>query len=173
MDNNNHFVKVIAAVVLLSLAGCSPKIIEHVTTEYKDSVRVDIRERIVHDTVVFSIPVEVEKIVTLSDSSHLENRFSKSDAYVRDGMLHHTLETIKQDVDIPVEVTVSDTTTAHTSTSIEQNTTTQIEYIEKKLSWFQKTEIVGFWVLLAALVVIILWRKVKWTRLFSAQKQNG
>ena len=47
MDNNNHFVKVIAAVVLLSLSGCSPKIIEKVRTQY-------ITETVHHRDTTFS-----------------------------------------------------------------------------------------------------------------------
>ncbi len=155
--------KIITALIfVLTLSACSPKILQSNThTEVqKDSVRLEIHERIVHDTVYFALAPEKEKIVTLDDSSHLENSVAASDAYVRDGKLHHTLETKKQDIPVPVSIPVADTT--KTSTSILQTdnneVTTTIKYIEKELSWWQRTQIYGFWCMLILSILLFAWK---------------
>ena len=49
----------VLVIVLLVLAvSCSPKIIERVET------KIEYRDRVVHDTATFEVPVEVEKIET-------------------------------------------------------------------------------------------------------------
>lgn len=67
------------------------------------------RDRVVHDTAIVEITKEVEKIVTRDTVSHLANRWAKSDAMVSDGFLHHSLESIPQIIQVPVEVHVTDT----------------------------------------------------------------
>lgn len=127
-------------LLLVLLQSCSvlrPKIIEKVVTvtETKDSII--IRDRIVHDTVKVEIPVITERIITPADSSHLENDFAVSDAYVKDGLLHHSLSSKPQTLDVPVDIHVSDTTTVHKKDSSVENTGTKIEYVEKQLTRWQ------------------------------------
>ena len=157
------FLCVIGMVILL-MSSCSPKIITQVRTEYRDSVRVEVHERLIHDTVSVEIPVEVEKIVTRDTVSRLENTYAKSEAVVSGGFLHHSLSSKPQVIYVPVEVPVTDTTTTHTSSAIEQKTETKVEYVEKKLSWIQKTSIYGFWcmVLFAALYFGWKYRRQIW-----------
>ena len=158
--------KYLAAIFVMAMAiSCAtPKVITKTETVYKDSVRVEVHERIVHDTVEVEIPLIVEKIITEDDSSHLENAFAKSDASIRNGKLHHSLETKPQTVAKPVAIPVADTTTTHTSTAIEKSEDTKIEYVEKELSWFRKTEIYGFWCLLLFVLLYFGFknRKVIW-----------
>lgn len=130
-------------------------------TEYKDSVRVEVHERLVHDTVSVEIPVIIEKNVTDADSSHLENKFAKSDAVIRDGKLYHSLETKPQTFDVPVNIPVADTTTTHTRSTLEEKEETKIKYIEKDLSWWQKTEIYGFRCVLLIASLYFLWKNRK------------
>ena len=104
------------AFVLLAILGqlfvsCSPRILP--PAEVKDSVRVEIRERIVHDTAYVEIPVIKEVNMTRDSSSHLENAYATSDAVVENGLLTHTLETRPQKIFVPVEVPVHDTTYVH------------------------------------------------------------
>lgn len=104
------------AFVLLAILGqlfvsCSPRILP--PAEVKDSVRVEIRERIVHDTAYVEIPVIKEVNMTRDSSSHLENAYATSDAVVKNGLLTHTLETRPQKIPVPVEVPVHDTTYVH------------------------------------------------------------
>jgi len=93
-------------LLFLALCACSPKVLPPVI-QIRDSIR--IRDRIVHDTVSFEVPVIIEKNVTRDTVSHLENAWAKSDATLQDGFLWHTLETKGQTVYIPVTTYVHDT----------------------------------------------------------------
>lgn len=118
MDRKRHrlesYIRVFALlafipVVLVGniIVGCSPRILP--PAEVKDSVRVEIRERVVHDTAIVEIPVIKEVNVTRDSLSHLENDYASSDAAIVDGMLHHTLASKPQRIYVPVEVPVHDT----------------------------------------------------------------
>lgn len=91
----------------MALASCSPKLYP---VEHTDSVRVVIRERVVHDSVFFEVPKVVEKNITRDTVSHLENEWAKSDASVSGGFLRHSLESIPRKVYVPYNVYVHDTT---------------------------------------------------------------
>lgn len=117
--------------------------------EYRDSIRTEIRERIVHDTATVEIPVEVEKIVTRDTASHLENRFAASDAVVSGGYLHHSLQTKPQVIKVPVFVPVHDTLRVEKEAEIR----TETQYVEKSLNWWQKFRLGAFWWLLGLALV--------------------
>lgn len=125
-------VVVVAEMFLPLLSSCSPKVYP---TERTDSVRVEIRERIVHDTATFVIEREVEKNVTKDTISHLENTYGKSDAVVSGGLLHHSLETIPQRVAVPVYIPVRDTTI------VERQAETIVQEVERELTAWQR-----FWI---------------------------
>lgn len=137
-------------MVGLLIAACSPKIV------YKTETVIEYRDRVIHDTTTFEIPVEVEKIVTKDTISHLENQFAKSDAKVSDGLLCHSLESIPQVIKVPYEVHVTDTLYKE-SQVIEKEVD-----VEKPLSWWQKFRMTAFWWLLGAVIAALLWifRKV-------------
>ena len=138
----------IAAVMLMALiSGCCPKIIERVET------KVEYRDRVVHDTTTFEVPVEVEKIVTRDTVSHLENTFAKSDALVSGGFLSHSLESIPQYIKVPFEVHVTDTT-KYQSKVVERVRTIKVE---RTLSWWQRLKIVVFPWLLLAVAALLAW----------------
>ena len=132
-------------MVGLLIAACSPKIV------YKIEKVIEYRDREIHDTTTFEIPVEVEKIVTKDTISHLENQFAKSDARVSDGLLYHSLESIPQVIKVPYEVHVTDTLYKE-SQVIEK----EVE-VEKPLSWLQKFRMDAFWWLLLGIVLLLLW----------------
>ena len=152
------FFLVIIGGILLAVSGCSPKVITQVRTEYRDSVRVEVHERLVRDTVSVEIPVEVEKVVTRDTVSHLENTYAKSDAMVSGGFLHHTLSSKPQVIYVPVEVPVTDTTTVHNSASVSEKEETTIKYVEKELTWWQKTQMYGFRCMLLFAILYFLWK---------------
>ena len=161
MASKTHKGLLALGVVLILLpilsAGCSPEIAERIVkvVETKDSLI--IRDRVVHDTVGVEIPVIIERNVTPDDSSHLENAFAVSDAYVKDGLLHHSLSTKPQTIDVPVDIHVADTTNIHEKATKTDSTRTVIQYVEKNLSWSQKAKIGAFpWILLA-LIGAVLW----------------
>ena len=153
-------VSVLLAMMILC-AGCSVfrKAFERtvVVTVHDTRDSIVIRERIVHDTVKVDIPVYVEENVTKDDSSHLENPFAISDAWIRDGLLHHSLRTRGGTIDVPVDVHVADTAISHESYEKKDSIYTKEVYVEKELTWAQKAKIRAFpWILLAA-VVLALW----------------
>lgn len=146
------FVLVLFLVAVAYLVnGCCPKIIEKVET------KIEYRDRTIHDTATFEIPVEVEKIVTRDTMSHLENSWAKSDAVVSEGFLHHSLESIPQIVKVPYEVTVTDTLYVQT----EAKETIKEVKVEQPLSWWKRAKLSLFpWLLLAAIFAgIYIFRK--------------
>ena len=140
------------ATTIPSCSVCKPRI------EYRDSVRVEYRDRIIHDTATFYVEKEVEKIVTKDTLSHLENRWAVSDASVSEGLLYHSLESIPQIVKVPYEVEVHDTVIVQKST---QSEIKEAE-VEKPLSWWQRLKIGAFPWLLLALLITNLKRILKW-----------
>lgn len=73
-----------------------------------DSTRVEILETVVYrDSIIYvSIPAESDKaVLPPDDSSHLETSVAKSDAYVRNGKLTHTLQN-KHEAITPVEIKI-------------------------------------------------------------------
>ena len=136
---------VITILLLASCGVCKPRI------EYRDSIRIEYRDRIVHDTALFEIPVIIEKNVTKDTTSHLENPYAKSDAVVSEGFLWHSLESIPQTIQVPVEVEVHDTTYIEKA----QETVYVTEYKEKELTWWQDFRLKMFWILAGALAIMI------------------
>ena len=136
-------------VLLLAvlMAACSPRVLPPVVV-YRDSVRVEVRERV--DTVSFEVPVIVEKNVTRDTSSHLENDWAASDATLTDGFLEHTLRTKGQKVYIPVVV--------HDTLVVEKEAVETVKEVkvEKPLSWWQRIKLGAFPWLLAGFLVLLL-----------------
>lgn len=157
-----HFVSMIAVLLLALLAACSPKVVESVRTEYevRDSIIVQVHERLVRDTVTFEIPKIVEKVVVPhTEPSHLENEFAESDAYIDTlGFLHHSLETKQQQLKGEVQVSVADTSTFHLSK--EKFTGIKKVTIEKPLTLWQRVRLFGFYILLLALPIAANWKQV-------------
>lgn len=140
------------ATTIPSCSVCKPRI------EYRDSVRVEYRDRIIHDTATFYVEKEVEKIITKDTLSHLENRWAVSDASVSEGLLYHSLESIPQIVKVPYEVEVHDTTYVEKASEI-----VYVEKpVEKPLTWWQGLRLDAFWWLLLALVLTNIKTILKW-----------
>lgn len=136
----------IGILLALTLSGCC---VCKKCPPQKDSVRIEYRDRIIHDTTTFEVTKEVEKIVTRDTVSHLENSWAKSDALVSEGFLHHSLESIPQIIKVPYEVVVTDTLIVEK--------TTEPEYIEKPLTWWQKFRQGAFWWLVGGIVLLLIW----------------
>ena len=98
---------------LLFLFSCAaPRVIEQTQ---RDSLYVEYRERIVHDTVMYEPPQESTSIQTKDTTSHLETSLAESDASIVDGILYHSLRNKPQKIPVPVVVTVHDATIAQSS----------------------------------------------------------
>ena len=142
----------LATILLLCLVSCCPKHYQPII-QIRDSIRVEVRERLVHDTVKVEVPKIVERVITRDTVSHLENEWALSDAALVDGFLSHSLETKGRTVYIPVQVPVHDTVIVEKSAEKE---VIEVE-VEKSLSWWQRLRIEAFWWLLAGLFACLLW----------------
>lgn len=144
-------VSTILAIFVLGqvLTGCGT--MRPIAPSVKDSSRVEIRERLVRDTVFVPIEKEKEVIVTRDTISHLENTYAKSDAIVRKGELYHSLESKPQIVKVPVQVTVRDTIVVYKQAEM------IIKEVERPLSAWQGFSMVLGWILggLALMLAIV------------------
>lgn len=130
-------------------ACCQPKLLG----DYKqDSVRVEVVENIVyvHDTLIYEVPL-IKEVQTVRDTtSHLTNTYAESWASVRsDGTLSHSLTTRPQQIPIPYKKTEKQRDSIVYRTVEKQ---VMVE-VERNLSWWEQTQIKGFWALLAFIAV--------------------
>lgn len=145
---------IILIIILVAVSACSP--CRHLTTSTKDSVRVEVRTRteFVMDTVYRDIPAQSEKVTTRDTMSHLENSYSESDARINtDGSLFHSLSTKPRREPIPIDRPVE----YRDSIVYRDKAVDRIVQVERELSWWQKTQIRGFWALL--IIVAFVFRK--------------
>lgn len=135
------------ALYVIILASCAiqrPPVIQ-----YRDSVRVEVRDRLIHDTVAVPVPVEAEKVVTRDTSSHLENSLASSDAVVSGGLLHHSLQTKPQTLHVPVAVPARDSIIYRDREVVKEVPVV----VERQLTFWQRFRIGAFyWILAFALV---------------------
>ncbi len=152
-------VRVIITIILSALlaTACGASRIVSGQDTRRDSVRVEYRtERIERiDTVFVELPQSAERTVTRDTLSRLENDLAVSEAAIdTEGYLHHSLETKRRKVPVPV------TATAERRDSIIYRD--REVYVEKPvevvrpLSRFVKGQIIGFWALLAAVALFII-----------------
>ena len=140
---------------LLISACAAPRVTQ---VEQRDSVRVEYRERLVRDTVLFQVPAESTEREARDTSSHLETSYAESDASYSDGVLKHTLHNKPQQIPVPVVVTVHDTTV------VQGSVRTEIVEVPAKLTKAQERWIrLGKWsagilslLVLAAMAGIVL-----------------
>ena len=118
---------VLLAILGQLFVGCSPRITP--PAEIRDSVRVEIRERPVHDTAYVDVPLIKEVNVTRDTSSHLENEYAMSDASISNGTLRHSLETRPHKIAAPVTIMVHDTLT------VEKKAETIIKEVNVLTKW--------------------------------------
>ena len=140
---------ILAALVVAACGTCR----RTPTVVIRDSIRVEYRERIIHDTARIEVPKEVEKIVTRDTSSHLVNGFAESDAVVSGGFLHHSLRTKPQVIKVPVLIPVRDTIRIVRQAEVR----TETVEVEKPLSWWQRFRLGAFWWLLLGVAGLLLW----------------
>lgn len=149
-------------IVALILTGCGAIRVatsSDIQEEKNDSVRIEYRERtiLVPDTVFVEIPAQTSERTTLDSVSHLENEYAESDAQInQDGSLFHDLKTKPQAKPVPTqkEIQYRDSIVYRDRIVKVKVKETETVEVEKKLSWFQKTQIYGFWTLLAFLMIV-------------------
>lgn len=166
-----HLFYIVLTAVLLTACASSRKATTSSSTDSsvqgRDSVRIEYRERtvLVPDTVFVEIPAQTAERTTPDSLSHLENDYAESNARInQDGTLFHDLRTKPQAKPVPTEKEIQyrDSIVYKDRIVKLRVTETKTVEVEKKLSWFQKTQIYGFWALL--LLLAIIYRK----KLFGA-----
>lgn len=153
-------------LLIFLLGGCasSRRLSESVHQQDSVDVRVETRIEYVPDTVLIEIPAQTAERETADSISHLENDYATSDARINpDGSLFHDLKTKPQKKPVNVErpVEYRDRIVYKTKTVTE----TKIVKVPRDLTWWQKTQIYGFWVIL--FILVIVYRKnilslIKW-----------
>lgn len=142
---------ILFVIILAAMTACSP--CRHLSTSTRDSVRVEVRTRteFIRDTVYRDIPVQSEKVTTQDTTSHLENDYAESDARINmDGSLFHTLSTKPRRETIPIDKPVE----YKDSIIYRDRAVKEVVQVEKELSWWQKTQIRGFWALLVVFTFV-------------------
>lgn len=146
-----------AIAAALALAGCCHNRVVATTTI--DSVRVDVVERIVEvrDTAYIEVERDEQRVVVRDTTSTLSNRWATSRASIDTlGFLHHSLLTTPQTIAEPctIFVPISDTT----RTRVVHRT--NVVEVERELTWWQQTQIKGFWMMLAILALWVSLRRI-------------
>lgn len=143
------------------LVGCRSyrHLSESVNRQDSVQVRVETRVEYVPDTVLVEIPVE--RFVQVQDTaSHLETSYAISDAFLRsDGRLYHSLENKaqKRPYEVRKEVVYKDSIIYR-----DRNTeTVKTVEVERKLTWWQKTQMRGFWAFVLGFASLLAYKKLK------------
>lgn len=144
------FFFIAVAVAGAMASGCCP--CRHLAASSRDSVRVEVRERIVHlhDTVTIEVPVESVRQTVRDTTSHLETSFAVSDARINsDGSLTHTLDNKAGDRPVEVETKI----VYRDSIVWRDRTNWEVVEVERALTAWQRFRLQGFWVLLWLLIL--------------------
>jgi hypothetical protein len=150
MDLRNN----IALLAICGLIGAcaTPKVVQDYQ---RDSVVVIVKDSLVlKDSVVLvEIPTERERlVVAATDTSVLETSVARSEAFVADGKLHHTLT--NKDALLPVKITIPEK--VHTELREKAMVVRQTIEVEKELSrWQNFIQMLGYGVLIACVLWLI------------------
>ena len=142
MNGLSHFGS--KAVGIASLCCPCRRLASTESDRRSDSTRIEYRERVtfVPDTILIEIPPEKAERTTIDSTSHLENDYAVSDARIQaDGSLFHTLATKPQAKPVPTtqKVIRQDSIVYRDR----WHTNAKTVKVEKRLSWFDKTQIWG------------------------------
>ena len=162
-----HYQSICLMAMLTVLVSCgATRKMPANETWRQDSIRVEVRTEMVYipDTVYIEIPAQVAERTTRDSTSRLENDYATSEARINtDGTLYHDLKTK------PQKKAVETLKPVERNDSIiyryKDRTVVETVEVERKLSWWQQTQIYGFYVALA--VILIAYRK----NIFSIIKQ--
>lgn len=154
-----HLLYILFIAALLTGCATPRKITSTDSQQQRDIVRIEYRERtvLVPDTVLVEIPAQTAERTTPDSLSHLENDYAESTARInQDGSLYHDLKTKPQTKPVPTNKEIQERDSVRTvyRDRIVKQTITETVEVEKKLSWFQKTQIAGFWTLLVFLMIV-------------------
>lgn len=156
----------ILIISLLLLLSVSCRTVKHTATPVflhdKDSIRVEIVERIITDTVYVkvAVPAESSRQVVRDSTSHLETTVAISDAWLLpDGSLGHTL--INKDADltalVPLQHKERDNNNIKVvSKEIPVPYPERVE-VERDFTTWERIKLGTFWYLLIVSCFSVLW----------------
>lgn len=148
---------VVVIILLVLLTGCCSQRL--LTTKSRDSVRVETIYRTEYrtDTAYIEIPKIVERITTKDTMSIIENDYAITEAIVSEGFLTHSLSTKPQEraIEVETEIITRDSI-AYIDKEVEK-----IVEVEKPDTWWEQTQKKGFWLMLVAIILLILWHRLK------------
>ena len=158
--------RLIYIVVCVAAVACCPCRKVGTTASVIESVRdsvyvhhIDTLRVVERDTLYLAPINQWHNSVTLASSySFLENEYCTSRASVDSvGVLTHTLDT-RDSATMPVRIRevyklVVDSVYVSKDAEAQSTQVTTIERRVKHITWWQRTQIVGFWLLAAAIVV--------------------
>ncbi len=140
----------------MTLSCCPQKLL---TSTQQDSIKIEVIERLVSitDTVRVEIPIERDsQILPIDSVSYLENSVAESTASVKNGLLSHTLNTKPVTLEKVAEVQ----TIVRDSIVYKEAKITDYIEVPRDLTWWQETQIKGFWVLLMGLFGFVAIKKL-------------
>lgn len=142
--------KQLLLIFILAVTACCP--CRHLSTTTSDSIRVEtvVRYERVLDTVYMDVPVEIVRETVRDTTSHLETSFATSDARITpDGALFHSLTNKPQKKPVPTEKEII----YRDSIVYRDRIVEKPVPVERELTWWQQTQIKGFWIVVALLVI--------------------
>lgn len=149
--------KILIITIVYLLAGCGPA--RRIPVEaQKDSARIEIRDSIIfRDSVILApIPAESsEAILPADDSSHLETSLAISDAFIKDGKLHHSLKN-KHEALLPVKLEFPQKIHQEKEYLIRDKVVTETVTVEKQLSAWESFLMTSGKLSLAAIGILLI-----------------
>jgi hypothetical protein len=102
--------------------------------------------------VFIEIPAQTAERTTADSTSHLENDYATSDAKINpDGTLYHNLNTKPQTKPVPTDKKIERRDSiVYQAKYIDREITVEVE---RHLSWWEKTQIYGFWAVIVIMVI--------------------
>ena len=147
-------VNLLALLAFLLTCCATPKVVQDYQ---RDSVVVIVKDSLVlRDSVVLvEIPIESRSerlVVAEADTSVLETSVARSEAFVAEGKLHHTLT--NKEALIPIKVTIPEK--VHTELRAKALVHREVVEVEKELSrWQNFIQMLGYGVLIACVLWLI------------------
>ena len=142
---------ILCGIVTVLAVACCP--CRHLMTSTQDSVRVEtvVRTEYIPDTVFVEVPLEIERQIVRGTMSHLETSYAVSDARITpDGALFHSLANKPQKRPVPTEKEII----YRDSIVYRDRVNREVVEVERKLTWWQQTQMKGFWIALVVLVLV-------------------
>lgn len=158
LEDVNHVLAFIAlALALLALTSCGTAA---TLTEQRDSLVIHVRDSIAYRDSIIYVPVpeggDKAKLPD-TDTSFLQTSVAESEAYVRDGVLHHSLRNRSEAI-IPIKVSIPERIHSEERGLTRYLKEVQRIEVEKELSrWQRFLQSVGW----SALIAGALWLAMK------------